>query len=127
MPFCLLYGFKGRIKHCSKECRAEDRRLASIAHANRRYALKKGAAFVEKIDRVKVFERDKWRCYLCGLATPRKLLGTYDPKAPTLDHVISLAKGGWETYSNLRCAHRLCNMRKQDGAGVLKTGQVMLL
>lgn len=66
----------------------------------------------ESVDPIKVFERDKWRCQLCGGSTPRKLRGSYDPKAPELDHVIPLALGGGHTWANVQCACRECNIRK---------------
>lgn len=32
--------------------------------------------------------------------------------APTLDHVIPLAKGGEHSRANVRCAHFICNSRR---------------
>jgi 5-methylcytosine-specific restriction endonuclease McrA len=36
------------------------------------------------------------------------------PLAPTIDHVIPLARGGWHAPDNVQAAHFLCNSRKSD-------------
>jgi hypothetical protein len=59
-----------------------------------------------------ILERDGWRCYLCGVETPRELRGTLDPCAPETDHVIPLSRGGAHTEENLRCCCKRCNARK---------------
>jgi len=68
----------------------------------------------EKIDPLKVFQRDGWRCHLCGKHAPPKLRGTLSDLAPELDHVIPLAKGGHHKWSNVALAHRMCNAAKSD-------------
>lgn len=66
----------------------------------------------EPVDPLAVFERDGWRCQICGCKTPKRLRGTIDPRAPELDHIHSLALGGSHTWSNLQCACRACNVEK---------------
>lgn len=56
-----------------------------------------------------VFDRDGWRCQLCGINTPRDLRGTTDPRAPELDHVVPLSLGGAHSYENTQCSCRSCN------------------
>jgi 5-methylcytosine-specific restriction endonuclease McrA len=34
------------------------------------------------------------------------------PLAPTLDHIVPLARGGHHTRDNTQCAHFSCNTRK---------------
>ncbi len=68
----------------------------------------------EKVDRVKVFERDGWRCQICLVDTPMVLMGTNSQTSPTLDHRLPISKGGPHTYANLQCACRACNTRKGD-------------
>jgi 5-methylcytosine-specific restriction endonuclease McrA len=34
--------------------------------------------------------------------------------APSLDHILPLARGGAHDHSNLQLAHRICNSRKSD-------------
>lgn len=76
----------------------------------------------QAIDPFKVFDRDKWRCQLCGVSTPKRLRGTYVDKAPELDHVVPLALGGSHTWANVQCACRACNSRK----GARALGQIGL-
>lgn len=62
---------------------------------------------------LRVFERDKWKCQLCGVSTPKRLRGTLDPNAPELDHIVPLAAGGDHLIENCQCACRRCNGEKQ--------------
>lgn len=55
--------------------------------------------------------RDGWWCWLCG--------GEIDPTAPansagsgTVDHLVPRSRGGGNEPSNLRLAHRRCNVRR---------------
>ena len=66
----------------------------------------------EPINKLHVFDRDSWRCQVCGIKTPRRLLGCKDDDAPELDHRIPMAMGGGHLWSNVQCCCRLCNMRK---------------
>lgn len=86
---------------------AESRR----ASKSRRRALERGAQ-AERIDPLKVFARDKWRCHLCGTKTLARLRGTHEPLAPELDHVVTLHEGGTHTWHNVACACRRCNHNK---------------
>lgn len=113
------------ITRCA-ECRANaakqvrERRKATPAYragksaykARRRARLK--AAMVERFDPFDVFERDKWRCHICGIKTPKRLRGTYEDNAPELDHVVPLAAGGEHSRHNTACACRKCNIEKAD-------------
>jgi hypothetical protein len=92
-------------QHCSKRCSrgdGKDRRRARLR-----------AAHVEPVYRVKVFERDDWRCRLCGLDVERDAIAP-QPLAPTLDHVVALANGGDHSMANAQTAHFICNARKGD-------------
>lgn len=104
--FCRVFG-----KHISvcPDCIKERRRSERSA----RKALIR-AVTVEQVNHRKVFERDGWRCYLCGCDTPRRLRGTYEPNAPEVEHVIPLAKDGPHSYANTRCSCRACNQDKGD-------------
>ncbi|AIA05414.1 HNH endonuclease domain-containing protein [Streptomyces noursei] len=65
----------------------------------------------ERFDPSEVFERDGWRCYLCGVVTLPNA-DRYAPRKTTLDHVVPLVNGGSHTRKNTRCACRQCNVRK---------------
>lgn len=66
----------------------------------------------DRINPFKVFDRDGWVCQMCGVPTPKSLRGSYEPNAPELDHVVSLANGGHHTWDNVQCACRSCNGSK---------------
>ena len=94
---------------CAEQNAAAQRRAS---HSVRRALLR--AVKVERVDPFKVFERDGWRCHLCGCKTPKERRGTYHPKAPELDHIVPLSKGGEHSYRNTACACRACNAAKSD-------------
>ena len=66
------------------------------------------------LDPFKVFERDGWKCHLCGVKTMKSKRGTDHPKAPELDHILPISKGGAHTYANTACSCRACNRTKRD-------------
>lgn len=74
--------------------------------------LKLRGVSVEVVNPLTVLSRDKWTCQLCGVKTPRKLRGTYEPTAPEVDHILPIAKGGEHSYANTQCACRKCNLAK---------------
>jgi hypothetical protein len=108
--------------YCSSDCRdlaaAACRR---IGKAKRQARL--AAATIEDVDPYVVFTRDRWRCRLCGVKTPRAKRGTYDDDAPELDHIIPIAKKGEHSYRNTQCACRACNIKKSDRP----MGQLLLI
>lgn len=71
---------------------------------------------VESVNPLTVLERDKWTCQLCGVKTPKRLRGTYDDRAPEVDHIIPIAQGGEHSYRNTQCACRKCNLMKSGTA-----------
>lgn len=77
-----------------------------------RRARRQGATDVQPIDRLEVFDRDGWRCYLC--AVPVLLGDAYSPRAATVDHVLPLSLGGQHTLDNVRGCCASCNSSKQD-------------
>jgi hypothetical protein len=103
-------GAGGQVACGSAACAREIQRRGG----DKRRALKTGA-FVERIFRVKVFERDGWRCHLCGKKVRRDVRPRH-PLAPSLDHVIPLSRGGLHEYTNVRCAHLRCNCGKNNRA-----------
>lgn len=103
-------------KYCSGECSknaTNDRRKRSgdwVGDHHERRCRKVGVKFTP-IAPKDIFERDGYLCHLC--LSPCDSTATWpDPLAPTLDHVIPLARGGGHTEENLRCAHWMCNQKK---------------
>lgn len=104
------YGNKRRT-FCSKKC--SNKYDARGNHKNRQRARRYGVDY-QYINHNKVFERDGWRCQICGKATPKGRRGTCYPNAPELDHRIPISRGGGHTYDNVQCACRECNGKKSN-------------
>lgn len=117
--FTPKYGDKRR-SFCSSRCLS--RHYRRIRRSKERARLR--AAQVEPVNPVAVFERDGWRCQICGKDTPRARRGTRYPNAPELDHRIPLSRGGEHSYANTQCACRRCNHAKGNASEV---GQLPLL
>jgi HNH endonuclease len=71
-------------------------------------AIRYGAQF-DVVNPHRVFERDSYRCQLCKRQTSGKWP---DPRSPSLDHIIPMARGGHHTIDNLQCACLRCNVTK---------------
>lgn len=92
--------------HCTKGCRVATQ--DGVKRARKRNAT------VERVSPFRVFERDGWRCQLCGCKTLRSKRGTIHPRAPELDHIMPLSKGGEHSYANTHCACKTCNASKNN-------------
>ncbi len=105
--FCSLVCFWSWFSKTPK--RQADMRTTS----RKREAIKRGASTAERVDAVVVFARDGWRCQLCGAETPKSKLGKRsEPRAPTVDHIVPLSRGGAHSYRNVQCACLSCNLKK---------------
>jgi 5-methylcytosine-specific restriction endonuclease McrA len=89
----------------------------------RRRARKSGAV-VEKFTNGEIFDRDGWRCGICGKRINRKLVYPH-PLSVSLDHVIPLSLGDEHSRANVRAAHLTCNV--QRGAAREGADQLALL
>ena len=121
-------------KCCSIRCAAlfSAKNRGLLIHGSRKakdsfYGARRRAATATQsgvsINPIKVFERDKWRCHLCGVKTLKSKRGTYDDRAPELDHIVALADGGSHTWGNVACSCRKCNSTK----GARSLGQLGLV
>lgn len=70
-----------------------------------RWRARRLEAFVEHVDPLVVFERDKGVCMICSLPVDRA--GAWE-----IDHKVPLSKGGEHSYANTQLAHRSCNRSK---------------
>lgn len=86
--------------------RATTEGRAKIAAKGSARRARKLGAFVERVDRTVVWERDGGICYWCE--TPA------DPDNFHVDHVKPLSKGGTEEYANVAVTHPTCNLSKYD-------------
>jgi hypothetical protein len=59
-----------------------------------------------KENRLRVFERDGYKCYKCG-----KQLTRFDA---TLDHLVPVSKGGDNSYDNLSTCCLQCNSKRRN-------------
>ena len=115
--FTPQYGDKRR-RFCSQACQKVcERRIRRVTTRARRFT-----ATVESIDPLDIFARDDWRCRLCGIDTPRSLLGTHSDAAPEMDHVIPLSQGGEHSAANVQCLCHRCNRAKGNSVSVEGVG-----
>lgn len=108
-------------KTCSKICSLENARIRE-KRCNKRHD--KRISRDKRIDNItlkKLYRRDKGKCYLCGGVCNwsdwrvsdkgNKYPGdTY----PTIEHVVPISKGGFDSWDNVRLACWKCNLEKSD-------------
>ena len=114
------------VRFCN-ECKDKAKASAKRTH-RRKYgsykshkarAIKHGVPY-ELVNRVKVFEIYGWKCAKCKVVTPKALMRSYDdPRAPTLDHIVPISKGGPHLYSNVQLLCRKCNYQKGNDSDML--------
>lgn len=78
---------------------------------------------VEDVRPQVVFERDKWKCHICGGKTRKRPRFKRDPEMASLDHLVPLSLGGEHSYANTACSHLACNLRK----GTKPTGEQLMI
>lgn len=89
---------------------------------NRKYkALKLGNNHESYTDTY-IFERDNWVCGICGQKINKRLKYP-NPRSKSIDHILSISKGGADAPINLQAAHLRCNMNKKAQSG----GQLRLI
>lgn len=98
---------------------AEGRRRYYEAHVGEFKARKHDArvrdgATKQRYSRDDIFERDGWICYLCKLPVDKTLRFPH-PGSASLDHVLTLSRGGDNAPRNVRLAHMSCNWYKGIG------------
>jgi 5-methylcytosine-specific restriction endonuclease McrA len=98
-------------RRCVK-CHTERRRRIHRANGNHRKRCRHyGVPFDSTVTRLKVCQRDKWICQICGVKTRMVacLKKPHDDEA-TLDHIVPLQrKTKGHTWDNVQCACRRCN------------------
>lgn len=104
---------------CSDKCRRKRQGKGDNRSRARRFGVE-----YEPVNPLKVFERDGWKCQICGKRTPPTRRGSRYSNAPELDHRIPISKGGPHKYSNVQCSCRQCNGAKSNASSV---GQFPLL
>lgn len=121
-PFINEYGNKRNV-FCSIACsrRYNSRIRKQRTGSNHRSRARHYGVAYEPFNTKAVFERDNWRCGICGkpIAKDKKCP---HPLSPTIDHIIALADGGAHIKSNVQAAHFICNSYK----GAKSQGQLRL-
>ena len=100
---------------CLRHNYAAQRKWGKI---KRKHRMTGGAS---SISPTRLYERDDRMCALCHRATDHPRVWEqwvankrWMPNAPTVDHIIPLAKGGTHTWDNVQLAHWSCNSDKSD-------------
>lgn len=102
------YGDKKRI-FCSVEC--QRRYFSRIYKKLRKEQIRE--SYVEPVNLVRVYRRDKGICQICGLPVPFNK----EPEniwGATIDHIIPLSRNGLHSMRNSQIAHRICNSLKSN-------------
>lgn len=128
---CVVAKGKQRCDACRQSRIAKNRAkaLERATQDGRRSARRKARKLlirgvtVESVNPIEVLKRDGWTCQICGVRTPKKLRGSYDDRAPEVDHIIPIAAGGEHSNRNTQCACRKCNIAKSD----MPLGQLRLI
>lgn len=99
---------------------SKGRRTMKRSHAKRKYLLERNAGIPWNKDIV--IDRDKKGgdlpiCVLCGEAITRD-------KDIHMEHLIPVVLGGLDCFTNVGCAHQLCNLRKSKDAREITAEQV---
>lgn len=110
-PICKTIFIHNRQTYCSREC---------AAYADSRRHTKKKEAYRYLVPLMKLYERDKGICWICGeqcdLSDAWEIDGVqyFGDNYPSRDHVIPKSKGGVDSWENIKLAHRGCNTMKRD-------------
>lgn len=115
-PACVVIRMQRQVAERS----SGNRKYASRADKDRHYLYLRRArlasAVSESIAAKDIFDRDGWRCGICGEKVDKRLKWPA-PRSASLDHIVPISAGGTHVRSNVQCAHLGCNSRKRDGAG----------
>lgn len=106
----------GARRHCD-DCRSATRLRRKQAERRRRKAVLKGKSR-EPYTLAEIAARDGYRCGICEAPDVNMSLVVPHPLAPTIDHVVALARGGDDMRANVQLAHFSCNCRKSDNVHV---------
>lgn len=111
-----------KVKEQKREHKKNHRGIYN-AYERKRNALKLGNRHEAYRD-VDIFERDCWICQICGQKINKKLKHP-NPMSPSIDHIVSLIRGGDDAPTNVQATHLRCNMRKHTkcNSQVRLTGQ----
>ena len=100
-------------KYCSDKCRRKRKRRGGYRERAKKYGVK----YESGITLMKVFDRDKGICQICGKPcdwNDHSWNDVFGALYPTVDHITAFANGGGHTWDNVQLAHAICNSYKRD-------------
>jgi 5-methylcytosine-specific restriction endonuclease McrA len=103
---------------CSEECGRQRQILK--AHT---YQARKRGAFVEQVNPLEIYKRDRWRCHICKRRLSPNTKWPH-PRRPSLDHLVPLSLGGLHERANVKTACVSCNASRGNRGG---NEQLMLI
>jgi hypothetical protein len=83
------------------------------AGAQRRRRSKIIGTQVEQFEDIEIFERDNWKCQICGKKVNKNKKYPH-PMSPSIDHIVPLSLDGAHTRLNVQLAHISCNKKKSN-------------
>ena len=103
---------------CSRECAGNAKGWPSYEERRRAIKRMRRRATFKPRD---VFERDGWRCLLCGDGVSSELAYP-NPGSPCINHIVPTSKGGKRVWSNVALAHLTCAVfRRARDASALRS------
>lgn len=100
---------RGSSPACSDACSVSLRRRRYRRKTDRRKAII--AVSSESFTAADVFDRDGYRCGICGEPVDPSIEWP-DLRSASVDHIVPFARGGEHTFSNVQCSHLICNITK---------------
>ena len=104
--------------YCCKQC--ANKAQNKVHELKRERHIKNNGLIDKDITLLKLFEREKGICYLCGCECDYNDCETTDnvfivgKTYPSIDHIIPISKGGTHSWDNVKLAHVSCNSKKRD-------------
>lgn len=96
-------------KFCSYKCKVKSKNV----RRNIDKILINNGDYDCSINLIKLFQRDKGKCALCGDYVNMEL-SSIDNYYGSIDHIIPRSRGGKHIWDNVQLAHRICNSKKRD-------------
>lgn len=119
-------------KYCSNKCM--NRHNNTTKSLNRRKKIKTNGDIDNDISLAKLIKRDKNICYICGTRCDKQDYKLMEDKYfiagktyPSIDHVVSVSKGGTHAWHNVKLAHCYCNSVKSDRNVCEESGQMIMM
>ena len=101
---------KGTVLYCSDKCKRLAASISKERHKTHKCRAIHFGVEYERINKLTIFKRDKWKCQACGIKTQKN--DHLKDNAAELDHIIPMSRGGGHIKSNVQTLCRKCNGEK---------------